>query len=1503
MGPMYCLRILMIAAVLAAPASALALTAGDVTITNVNVGQSGTNTGTISREAINETLASFDTSSCVGVTITTATALPVTLTSGSPTLGFTARFTPPARGAYTCTVTMRDAGAANIGTFDVTSRGVAAELTVSTNALSFGEVRLTGGTGIRTFVVSNTGDAGKTLSVTGIAASGGEATDFTATPATFTLGAGLTRTITATFDPTANGTRASSLVVSSDDPVAATEMIAVNGVAVNPVIATLDDPTAFGAVLPGSMLAKNVTVSNSGTGTLTVTSAAISGGASSWFSFAGMPQATCNSGTSCDFVPDLAIAATPVEVAIRCAPPTGATGSQTQTLTFASDTAAGGDNSVTLTCTTGLTSSVTSFDFGPVRVGDSPTRTFVLTNSWPVTVSNLTATFSAQATVKGYSIDAATLPASLAAGATATVTVRFTPIDTTSGTLQSVKIVGTFGAAQPTMTQDMALNGDGLTSGYAFDPPALDIGAVRWDLTRDATITINNPYEATVRLTSAVIAPVSPTVTGEIARVDAMTFPRDLAPNGSITLTLRANPNNRLGAMAATLIVNSDLGATAMPTRTAAITATSTTPMITADPPTMSYDFGPTDVDTGPVTKDLKLTNSGDAILDVTGAAISGTGSPYTVVAVTPASVPPNTAFTATVKYDPSVVRGDAGNLAIGVAGIFGGSMTANFMLQGRGIDRTFSITEPGLFPETFRNPGSKAPVKDVVVRNTGEAPLNIRAVMVTGEPVWSLVGNPTAIIPGKGTAIFQVKFAPTTGGKAPTGSLVISHDDDTSGNRAIVMLEGYGKNPMLSVTPSTVISLGTTAVGFPVRLSDTFPDQLTVQNNDSQTFHVRELRLRGPSGDAFALTDDLSGQDLAPAELRRFDIVFSATSVGEFTAQLEIYLDEDTEPAMVAQLSGTAVQVDVSGGGGCQTGSGGGGAFIALMLAVLAVRKRRGCAALGLALLAITATASDAQPSRNIDLFTFRPAPSTTGNLLQVEAPSVGANGAWQLELAISHAINPLQVTTNMGETSNLVSQRTVFDFGAAFAVANRLELGARIAMLNQGGDQSEISGLEPAVGSALGDALAHAKVKVIGGKSVGVSVAANVSLPTATGNEFAGPGKVGASGLMLLGATGTRLSASANLGFGYQPKILLGNITQGNRALFGAGAVLRATDNVWISAEIFGAIAIGQRQRQAASPVEGLVGLRYQLTRAVGVALGLGAGLVRGVGAPAMQGVVAFELSPSAPALDPIHPPAPYVPPPDRDGDGIVDADDACAEQAEDKDGFGDSDGCPDPDNDFDSVLDGDDKCPSQREDKDGIADGDGCPDVDDDGDNIPEPADRCPKEMEDKDGFQDEDGCPDPDDDHDGVADTADKCPREPESINGNSDDDGCPDSGESLVLMNNDRMDVLEPIAFVAQTAKLGPSATGVLSQVAATLRAHPEISRLRIGVHVNRRGARDQELTDKRAAVLREWLVNWGIAAQRLDIRGFGSAKMIVKAQRKNAATVNDRVEFTIMQRK
>jgi outer membrane protein OmpA-like peptidoglycan-associated protein len=203
---------------------------------------------------------------------------------------------------------------------------------------------------------------------------------------------------------------------------------------------------------------------------------------------------------------------------------------------------------------------------------------------------------------------------------------------------------------------------------------------------------------------------------------------------------------------------------------------------------------------------------------------------------------------------------------------------------------------------------------------------------------------------------------------------------------------------------------------------------------------------------------------------------------------------------------------------------------------------------------------------------------------------------------------------------------------------------------------------------------------------------------------------------------------------------------------------------------------------------------------------------------------------------------------------------------------------------------------------EDKDGHADDDGFLDKDIDGDGVADAIYKCPAQAEDKDGHDDADGCLDADNDGDGFADRVDTCVNEPEVINGVDDNDGCPDPGNSLVVVMPDRLETLE--AFVFNKVLVHKDSFNLLGQVAATMRARPEIGRLRITVHVQptKKPEVDLQLSELRAFAIREWLIKNGIDENRLEPRGFGGEKPLVDPKSKNGKAINDRVDLIILER-
>src|SRR5678815_3030904 len=229
------------------------------------------------------------------------------------------------------------------------------------------------------------------------------------------------------------------------------------------------------------------------------------------------------------------------------------------------------------------------------------------------------------------------------------------------------------------------------------------------------------------------------------------------------------------------------------------------------------------------------------------------------------------------------------------------------------------------------------------------------------------------------------------------------------------------------------------------------------------------------------------------------------------------------------------------------------------------------------------------------------------------------------------------------------------------------------------------------------------------------------------------------------------------------------------------------------------------------------------------------------------------------------------------DRDGDGILDKDDDCPDDPEDKDEFKDTDGCPEPDNDEDGILDIDDLCPNDPEDIDKYKDKDGCPEIDNDNDRILDKDDQCPM----KDGEKPEET---------------------KETYNGVDDTDGCPDRGR--VVVTDTKIEILDKIYFEFDKAIIKSQSYPILDAVASTLEGNPDIQKVEIQGHTDEQGvdSYNLDLSDRRAAAVRKYLVDKGVDATRLQSQGYGEKVPLDKHHNQEAWAKNRRVEFLILKR-
>jgi outer membrane protein OmpA-like peptidoglycan-associated protein len=569
-------------------------------------------------------------------------------------------------------------------------------------------------------------------------------------------------------------------------------------------------------------------------------------------------------------------------------------------------------------------------------------------------------------------------------------------------------------------------------------------------------------------------------------------------------------------------------------------------------------------------------------------------------------------------------------------------------------------------------------------------------------------------------------------------------------------------------------------------------------------------------------------------------------------------------------------------------------------------------------------ASIAAAQEAQGFALDRFRPAP-TTEDGLALSLPRTLGHLRPGAALTLDYAHQPLVLSvTDEDPEGAIVKHRLVGHVVGALGLGERFELFLHVPLtLVQSGDNPSLGGIgfpEPDDVS-FGDISVGGSVRLVGDDlgAFQLGLQGAVTLPSGNDDGLSGDDGVPAEGRLSAAYHLEHWSFAANLGGRYRPAADYGSARIGSELLFGLGAYVRATENVTAMAEWYG--ATGFRDEQAftseGTPSELMLGARWTTPLKLVLTGGVGVGLTQAVGVPDVRALLGLGWPPPRPPLSP----------PDRDHDGIMDDEDRCPDVPEDADGFQDEDGCPDPDNDKDGIPDAEDRCPLEAEDIDGFEDEDGCPEQDNDKDGILDPRDKCPNAAEDTDGFQDEDGCPDLDNDKDGLLDANDQCPAEAEDPDGFEDEDGCPELDNdkdgvldpddncptvpgpaetkgcpSAVRIDRSQIRILERIEFETNRAEIRPESLGILDQVRRALEVNPQLRKIRIEGHTDSRGpnARNLTLSQRRAESVMKYLIDEGIAPERLEARGWGEDHPLAPNDSAANKQTNRRVEFHIV---
>lgn len=370
--------------------------------------------------------------------------------------------------------------------------------------------------------------------------------------------------------------------------------------------------------------------------------------------------------------------------------------------------------------------------------------------------------------------------------------------------------------------------------------------------------------------------------------------------------------------------------------------------------------------------------------------------------------------------------------------------------------------------------------------------------------------------------------------------------------------------------------------------------------------------------------------------------------------------------------------------------------------------------AALGIILAVPSAASADDPFARGIDAVPHKLG-TTTDAFLTVEGSRTAPAGSWQLWLGADYGSGLLGLRYGDDHRGRLIGDRLDFHLAGSFSPTDWLELGldVPVTVLQTNGfraleTQSGFADRAPA-GAGFGDLRTLAKFRLLREDSAPVGLAAilEVRMPTGASDDF-------------LGGRGWLFSPRAVVDKTFNDTVRVA-VEAGYRMRTEAGQYL----NLYVGDELGLSVAAswllpqtlpggqwaafaelltstqarapfnGPDSDALKTPVEGLVGLRNDLGGGFHALVGGGSGIGSGAG----YGNETIRLFAGVGFRQTAEPPDPNA---DRDGDGVLDVDDACPNDP----GPVEYDGCPDTDKD--EIPDHEDDCPDEP----GPAQKNGCP-----------------------------------------------------------------------------------------------------------------------------------------------------------------------------------------------
>jgi hypothetical protein len=576
----------------------------------------------------------------------------------------------------------------------------------------------------------------------------------------FTPTSAATFTGSITFSAGKNSGQSSSLSVSGTGIVSSTSP--QSSYLLTPSVASL----AFGNQLVGTGSSQAVSITNTGTSSVTVSSVTCSGTGFSVSGFSG----------SVTLAP-----AQSLSLSVGFAP--AAAGSVSGSISIVS-TATNSPPTIALSGTGVqplISVSPSSVSFDNVITGATSSKTITVQNPGSATLNVSQVTVSGT----GYTLSGPALPLSIAPGGASSFSVAFAPAS--AGTFSGSLALLSNASTSPTT---VVLSGTGVaaTLQLSASPSSLGFGSLSTGSSANQSVSVTNTGNSSVTISQI-------TETGAGYTLKGATFPLALSPGQSTSFSVSFTPS-ATGTFAGTVTVTSN--ATNSPL-TIALSGTGVQPQLTVLPSSVSFASVTVGVNS---TQTITVQNPGSASLTISQASVSGTGFSLSGLAV-PLSIAPGASTSFSAAFAPTS------------AGSFSGSLTlvsnapnspTTVALSGSGVASTLQLSaNPPSLSFGSLTTGTSA-TQTVTLTNTGNAGVTISQITASGTGFsLSSIGLPVSLAAGQTTS-FNVAFAPASTGSV-TGSITVT--SNATNSPLVLGLSGTGSAPVthtvsLNWTPSS---------------------------------------------------------------------------------------------------------------------------------------------------------------------------------------------------------------------------------------------------------------------------------------------------------------------------------------------------------------------------------------------------------------------------------------------------------------------------------------------------------------------------------------------------------------------------------------------------------------------------------------------------------------------------------------------------------------------------